>query len=216
MEENKPMSELEQAMLDAIAIITRGGIDKAKIPATIECTIVEIEDAGKQLYKVEYMSNTFTATSSSGSYNVGDVVYVHIPEGDLSKTKIIIGAVEESSENLVETELLDEYVETSDNLLWNLNDNYAFCSYYSPTIYNSNINNDSKNKIQKSIKDNHKSFLLTAKFKTDLSLEQRVNGNYGVRVILPVLQDPGTGETYEQNPSVQKRNEIISIDKNTI
>ena len=207
MENNKPMSTLEQSMLDAIAIITKGGIDKAKIPVTIECTIVEIEDAGQQLYKVDYMSNIFTASSSSGSYNVGDVVYVHVPEGDLSKTKIIIGAVE-STENLVEEAVLDEYVEISDNLL---DDNYEvieFCSYL-PEEKKLNIPDSFKNYFKKAIESGKRSFLLSTKMKTALPLEQQVNGNYGIYLIIPIVRDGGNGE-------VEHTTSIINIDINNI
>jgi len=43
--------------------------------------------------------------------------------------------------------------------------------------------------------------MLSADIKTALPAEQQVNGNYGIILEIPVLCDPGTGESYEDDPA---------------
>lgn len=214
--DNKPISKLEQSMLDAIAIISTGSVKKSNMPVTIECTITEIEDAGQQLYKVNYKDNIFTASSSSGSYAVGDIVYVHIPEGDFSKTKIIIGAVE-SAENKVEEEIIDDYLEISDNLF----KDETFSSEYNLQSYETTqisiiLSDNFKLLLSKQIESGKNNFMLSADIKTALPAEQQVNGNYGIILEIPVLCDPGTGESYEDDPAAQEKIVYINIDRHTI
>ena len=214
--DNKPISKLEQSMLDAIAIISTGSVKKSNMPVTIECTITEIEDAGQQLYKVNYKDNIFTASSSSGSYAVGDIVYVHIPEGDFSKTKIIIGAVE-SAENKVEEEIIDDYLEISDNLFKDetISSEYNLQSYETTQI-STILSDNFKLLLSKQIESGKNNFVLSTDIKTALPAEQQVNGNYGIILEIPVLCDPGTGDSYEDNPGAQKKIIQINIDRHTI
>ncbi len=214
--DNKPISKLEQSMLDAIAIISTGSVKKSNMPVTIECTITEIEDAGQQLYKVNYKDNIFTASSSSGSYTVGDIVYVHIPEGDFSKTKIIIGAVE-SAENKVEEEIIDDYLEISDNLFKDetISSEYSLQSYETTQI-STTLSDNFKLLLSKQIESGKNNFVLSADIKTELPAEQQVNGNYGIILEIPVLCDPGTGDSYEDNPEAQEKIVQINIDRHTI
>lgn len=214
--DNKPISKLEQSMLDAIAIISTGSVKKSNMPVTIECTITEIEDAGQQLYKVNYKDNIFTASSSSGSYAVGDIVYVHIPEGDFSKTKIIIGAVE-SAENKVEEEIIDDYLEISDNLFKDetFSSEYNLQSYETTQI-STTLSDNFKLLLSKQIESGKNNFVLSADIKTALPAEQQVNGNYGIILEIPVLCDPGTGKSYEDDHEAQEKIVYINIDRHTI
>ena len=216
MNDNKQLSELEQSMLDAIAIISTGTVKQSKNPVTIECEVYEIEDAGQQLYKVKYRDNIFTASSSSGSYNVGDVVYVHVPEGDFSKTKIILGAVE-SIENKVEDEIIDDYIEIGDNILDGLQSEYDLCSYTEGgSYYEYNLDTSNfKTLLMKNVEGGHRSFTLSANMKTELAPEQQYAGNYGIQLTIPVLYDHGLG-SFEEQPKTQEDEVIINLDKYSI
>ena len=187
------MSAISNSLLDAINTISTNAVKASNATLTIECTITEVEDAGLQIYKVNYKDNIFSATSSSGSYNVGDIVYVLVPEGDFSKPKMILGAVVPSSANLVEEEVTDNYIEISENLFGNISD-VELCSYKltphdTPVTDISNF----KNNILNYLNDGHRDFVFSMQIKTNLDLEQQRIGNYGIQLHLPVVVDDGHG-----------------------
>ena len=156
------MSAISNSLLDAINKISESNVKASNATLTIECTITEVEDAGLQLYKVNYKDNTFDATSSSGSYNVGDIVYVLVPEGDFSKIKMIIGAVAPSSANLVEEEVTDDYIDISENLFGEIGD-INLCSYKSEDtlVFTSKQAAAFREKLLNYINDGHRDFVFS-------------------------------------------------------
>jgi hypothetical protein len=155
------MSAISNSLLDAINTISTNAVKASNATLTIECTITEVEDAGLQIYKVNYKDNIFNATSSSGSYNVGDIVYVLVPEGDFSKPKMILGAVVPSSANLVEEEVTDDYIEISENLFGNISDvelcSYKLTPHNTPAADISNF----KDNILNYLNDGHRDFVFS-------------------------------------------------------
>ena len=209
------MGALDQSILQAVDAIAKSNVKASNATLTIECTIIDVEDAGQQLYRVKYKDNSFVVTSSSGTYSVGDIVYVLVPEGDFSKTKMILGAVTTSSTNLADSETADDYVITGDNFFKNLDPQYNLCSYH--TSENIIVLSDEfKNLLIKNIEDGERSFIFSAQMKTELPPEQQLNGDYGLILTIPILRDPGTGKTVEEDLSSWQKDIIINIDKHTI
>ena len=87
-------NELQAKLIEGIQILAENAVAKANLPKTIECEIILSKDPAIGMYTVSYMGNTFDvyAASSSITYHEKDVVLVLVPDGDMSKTKYIIGA----------------------------------------------------------------------------------------------------------------------------
>lgn len=66
-------------------------IKKYKYDVTIEARVVSTEQKEDGIYKVEYEDAIFDAYSDNSRYYEGDTVYVHVPKGDFSQQKHIVG-----------------------------------------------------------------------------------------------------------------------------
>ena len=180
---------------------------------TIEGVIESIEDEGLGLYKVNYKDNIIDAYNASKSTFVpGDIVCVLIPEGDNSKTKIILGAVAPSAEMEVDEDLKDDYYIIDDNFLEDFGD-FNLCTYHSSEeeISSAKAGESFYNYITN---NNHRDYVLSAYIKTSMPESQKSNGNYGVILYIPVLQDPGTG--VPKTDDSQKQQAFFNLDINTI
>ena len=51
---------------------------------TIECEIVNVDKALDGEYLVKYQNSTFTAYSENKIFQLNDIVYVQIPQGDFT------------------------------------------------------------------------------------------------------------------------------------
>lgn len=189
-------NDLKESLATSIATLSNASVQASDAARTVEATIVSIEDEGLGLYKVNYKDNIFDAYSpSSVVYSQDDIVCILIPEGDSSKTKIILGAVSPSAEMEV-NDLVEDYMEISDNFLNNIED-CELCTYRTEehrSIGTSYIKQNLKNNLSTYLKNNQRDFLLTANIKTNIPYEQQVKGDYGIVLVIPLLQDPGTGD----------------------
>ncbi len=93
------MSDLVNQVFDAVAYITSRQIESTTMDVTISANVVKLQDAAIGEYKVYYEGATFSAytLNVTSSYAVGDSVYVLVPGGDYSATKIILGEADFSS-----------------------------------------------------------------------------------------------------------------------
>lgn len=66
-------------------------LSKASFDATVEGTVISVEDADLGKYLVQIQNAKFEAYSQSGSYYEGDKVYINIPRNDYSLQKFIVG-----------------------------------------------------------------------------------------------------------------------------
>lgn len=87
------MNNLQESILDAMKVFVKDSTSKLNFPLTLECEVIRCTDENKGEYEVKYLENNFLAYCQykGYKYNNGDVVYVLIPRGDFSKTKIILG-----------------------------------------------------------------------------------------------------------------------------
>ena len=90
------MNEFHKSFVESMEILANESMKKVSTTVTIEAKILKVVDSGLGIYKIEYMGNKFEAHTNNQSvqYSVNDKVYVLIPNGDFTKTKIIIGAIE--------------------------------------------------------------------------------------------------------------------------
>ena len=119
----------------------------------------------------------------------------------------------------ISSNLEDDYYEITDNFLEDLGE-FNLCSYES-TIPHLVIESPKAGlNFNNYLRDNHRDYILTADIKTAIPQEQQINGNYGIILHIPVLQDPGTGiSKYDEEghiSSEQQRDSIFNLDRNTI
>ena len=92
---NNYRNQMQESLIDAINILYKGAVAKENISKTLECIISDASERDKGIYKVDYMKNIFEVSCPlSTLYDVGDAVFVLVPDGDFSKTKIIVGSAE--------------------------------------------------------------------------------------------------------------------------
>ena len=81
---------LTDDLFQSIDTIVSARIANLPYDQTIECEVINADEAENGIYKVRYQATTFEATSSSTLYQVGDHVYVQVPQNDYKQDKIIL------------------------------------------------------------------------------------------------------------------------------
>lgn len=75
-----------------MSIVMNAKMQKFQYDKTIEARVVSTKEKTNGIYKVEFEDAIFDAYSNDNSrYYEGDTVYVHIPKGDFSQQKHIVG-----------------------------------------------------------------------------------------------------------------------------
>lgn len=192
------MNEIQNSLLETMRAFTKA--TSATTTVTIEGRIVNIIDAGKKEYEVEYQGNTFAAHAiSEVNYKVNDIVYLLIPNGDFSKNKIILGLVNSLDKVFVsETDYDDSIIrqEISDNLIDRDFGVIKLSSYEDTKVENQNITNFplvNFNKIFQEYFNKYKNYKLSFSTKTELDLIQQSGGNYGVSLKIPLIENAAVG-----------------------
>ena len=182
------MNNYEDNILEAIETIVDSSIAKSNYDRTIQATIVKIVDKSLGQYNVKYQDSYFNAFSidTTIEYVEGTNVYILVPNGDMSKDKTILGAVDGYKIQGV-TAITD--ADASDLVGYNcVNSNIRFelCSYIEEqniVLYDkdSDINLiDLDNEALKNFLQSSSQLVAGASFRTNLPGEQRVKGNYGI------------------------------------
>ena len=177
------MNELQASLLEAINTVSRGNDNDNVQTVTIEAEIVSIEDLAKGIYKAKYQSSTMTVYSTGAVYNVGQHVYIIVPNGDFSKNKVILGPysgldiVSSDEDKVIEGEV--EYIEATQNLLDLVNTETYICSYEHSTYESIMRSSDSFEAATKK----YKKFKLSCDIQTKLPAEQqKAMGEYGFKI----------------------------------
>ena len=115
------MTGLEQDLLKAIDIIAGARVSEMAFDKTLTCKIVDNSRADKGEYTVTDGSTLFVAYSSDASYEKDDQVYVSVPNGDMSKQKMITGKYIESENSTYFTYIspMKTYIDITGNLVPN-------------------------------------------------------------------------------------------------
>lgn len=93
------MNSTSESLLSAVDVLIDNALSKLEYDKTVQGTIYSIVNLDTGAYQVKYSGNIFTAYAADleTTYEVDDVVYVLIPEGDFSNTKTIQCLVKSSS-----------------------------------------------------------------------------------------------------------------------
>ena len=117
------MADLTKSLLKAISIIADKTVEEVSSDKTIKVTIKKVISTSEGKYLVNYNSGDFYVYVQSGStdlYQIGEQVYVLVPEGDMSQKKFILGRANDDEEELssskvLQSSLLNDYVMIGDN-----------------------------------------------------------------------------------------------------
>lgn len=196
-------TKIEEAILQAINIVTEKKIEAAQYDKTIQAIIISCEDETIGKYKVKYQDSLFFAYSGNTnvSYSKGTSVYVLVPNGDMTKDKTILGATKKLGtdyiNNFNENDLYEQ-VGTNVIQIKSGKENYGeLCSYTTDVkvlydIDQSNSNNQTiilnENILLEYFRQSS-FFSISMDIRNNLNVRQRYQGDYGVIVALDFI-DP--------------------------
>ena len=107
-----------EILLQAVDQVVSERIKGISYDVTDTVEITNADDASKGKYKVSDGAATYYAYSSDTTYEVGDVVYMTVPNGDYTKQKIIIGKyVAENDKPFVFQTPFQTLVDTTGNII---------------------------------------------------------------------------------------------------
>ncbi len=117
-ETSNKILNLEETVLKPIDLLIQKRIESVKFDQTITCTIVDDNKAKDGTYMVSNGSSKFKAYTTETGYKTGEAVLVHIPQGDFSKQKTIIGKqVDVSDTPLAYVSPFETIVDMTNNLI---------------------------------------------------------------------------------------------------
>ena len=93
---------VKDKILDAIELLAKSSVQRAGYDKTIQAQIVSCQDKQLGKYKCKYQDAIFYAYANSDmSLSKGAMVYILVPENDMSKDKTIIGTVDKLGADFV-------------------------------------------------------------------------------------------------------------------
>jgi len=116
------MVDLTKSLLEAISIIADRSAEEVFSDKTIKAVVKKIVSTSEGKYLVTYNNGDFYAYVQSGStdiYQIGEQIYILVPEGDMSQKKFIIGKVKNDedapSSKTLTSSLLNDFVMIGNN-----------------------------------------------------------------------------------------------------
>ena len=185
---------LSNALLQSMQEIANNVASNSSATLTIEAKIIDIVDEGKRIYKVEYLGNTFEATAANDIiYNIDEMVYITIPDGNFDKNKIIVAPISASDITYASVEEGNSYITLGDNLFASVFD-VGLCTYR-PHEENVELDLTGFSQLFMSALKDSRTFNFTCRIKTNIEKNRRSKGNYGLILTIPVTQ-AGNAKTY--------------------
>lgn len=210
--------DVANALTEAMQKIAESNTQSKEATLVIEAEIVEIVDEGLGTYIVKYLGNKFNATTAHTEilYEVGDMVYVIVPNGNFDKNKIILSPVTPSTAVYASTEGKTSYITIGDNLFKSVAD-VSLCTYKphdadisggdpTPIV---NIDTTGFAALFKSALTDSRAFNFTCKIQTNIEKNRRSKGNYGLVLDIPVVQPIDGIDTKKYYSIVMDINNII-------
>ena len=181
---------LSSALLQSMEAFAEMARTSTNGTITIEAKIVEVVDEGKGIYKVQYLGNTFEASSPSTEivYNVDDVVYVVVPDGNFDKNKIILSPVSPVETTYASTEDSVSYITIGDNLFASVAD-IELCTYRPHDKTEEMVDTTGFAQLFAAALNDSRVFNFTCRIKTNIDVSRRAKGNYGLILDIPVIQE---------------------------
>lgn len=186
-------------LLEAMSKIADSSDSKLKYDKTVIMEIIQLVDATTGEYAVKYQGNTLQAfaVDLKAKYSKEDSVYVKVPEGDFTNTKIIEGKVNnkdttEQERNIISNTIID--IEPS----WFAESTYGVLPKVDG-LSSGNTPNETKfwehtesaqhtgtDTLLKTYNKEFDKFIIKASFMTNF-LGNHIQGNYGLKLTLRLV-----------------------------
>ena len=193
------MNDIQNSLFETMKQFSNYAKTTSEYTMTIEATIVNVVDAGLGQYLIELLVNSFSAFADNITYSVGDNVYVLIPNGDFTKNINILSLISPSMDNIIQPENDKIYYDISNNFIDTELRLIQLSSYETTKVENIIITENVstlRKLINNFLNDNHRNFVFGFSVKTNLAVEQRNRGNYGITLSVPVIMNGTTGGGY--------------------
>ena len=204
-------------LLEAMSKIADSSDSKLKYDKTVIMEIIQLVDATTGEYAVKYQGNTLQAFAADlkAKYNKGDSVYVKVPEGDFTNTKIIEGKVNnknttEQERNIISNTIIDIepswFAESTYGILPNVK---GLSSGNRPNEikfweHTESAQHTGTDTLLKTCNKEFDKFIIKASFMTNF-LGNHIQGNYGLKLTLRLV-----------NMNKEKENDLEYIIKDFI
>lgn len=190
------MSNISESLLDSISILSKATLQGQNLPKIVMGNIIELLDPTIGQYSVSYLGQTLKAYSNNIAikYAKDDIVYILCQDGQLDGTLVIIGAKVPYAGLYKPSSPKSMYMRLSDSLITNINNSNTIelCTYRNQDFF---IERDNFDLLGGSnfttlandyLNNKHRLFCFSMNVKTDIkNIYQRVQGNYGIELILP-------------------------------
>lgn len=196
-------------LLDAVQVLVDDAVKRAEFDRTVQAVVAKCVSSTKGKYSVKYQGGYFYAYAQDPNvtYSPDTQVYVLIPGNDMSKIKTIIGTVDKLGQDFITAEENSFYEYIGNNVCSTTVEDYLYKldSYLvtdGKVLYDSennildehfNIDLEAANLYLK----NSDYLVMAANFRTNLPLEHRSKGNYGLKYTL-TFEDSLTGEEVDR------------------
>ena len=189
-------NEIKKALLDSYEILNDKKINDANFDKTIQGTIIDCKDPSIGRYLIRYQDSTIEAYSVSPSVNYpkGNLVYISVPQGDMKNQKTILGTTKQLGTNYIEDLIQEDTFDTTKNLL-QTDLKIELSSYETKESILDEI--EFTKAIQNQIR-NANFLKIKGKVRTNLDVQQRQGGRYGLKITL-IIKNNATGVEEEQD-----------------
>lgn len=189
-------NEIKKALLDSYEILNDKKINDANFDKTIQGTIIDCKDPSIGRYLIRYQDSTIEAYSISPSVNYpkGNLVYISIPQGDMKNQKTILGTTKQLGTNYIEDLIQEDIFDTTKNLL-QTDLKIELSSYETKESILDEV--EFTKAIQNQIR-NANFLKIKGKVRTNLDVQQRQGGRYGLKITL-IIRNNATGIEEEQD-----------------
>lgn len=189
-------NEIKKALLDSYEILNDKKINDANFDKTIQGTIIDCKDPSIGRYLIRYQDSTIEAYSVSPSVNYpkGNLVYISVPQGDMKNQKTILGTTKQLGTNYIEDLIQEDTFDTTKNLL-QTDLKIELSSYETKESILDEI--EFTKAIQNQIR-NANFLKIKGKVRTNLDIQQRQGGRYGLKITL-IIKNNATGVEEEQD-----------------
>lgn len=189
---------LSNALLQSIELFAKKEANQVPATLTVEAKVVEVIDQGRGIYKVQYLGNSFEAVAANTNiiYDIDEMVYLIIPNGNFDNNKIILAPISAATTTYASTLDSNSYFALGDNLFASVDD-VELCTYR-PHDANPLGTDDSPyvsidtsgfaELIQSALQDS-RTLDFTCRIKTNIEKSRRTKGNYGLILDIPIKQE---------------------------
>lgn len=203
-------NDVTNALTAAIQTIAESNVQSKEATLVVEAEIVDIIDEGLGIYTVKYLGNKFEATTANTEiiYEINDIVYVIIPNGNFDKNKIILSPVVPSEAVYATAENNTYHITIGDNLFKYISD-VSLCTYKPHDKEEVDIDTTGFSALFKSALADSRIFNFTCKIQTNIERDRRTKGNYGLVLEIPVIQSVNGEDSQKYYSFTVDTNNII-------